>query len=551
MTDQDPRDPAPPAGASPPPSAPPSIPAGARRAKEEMDRQRRAIQRRFRETAAEEARRADENESSRSSTSLPRIVPVDEQPEEREAPVDPSAETSMSLVPERPVPRRLIVPPRAPRPDVVDLIDPLMADDGTLDFDDGSSDFGRPERSAAAAGGTAAIVGGGAALGGDELDAISEAARDRRRTRDRRSRFGAVAVSAVLHVGVIAVLALLTWGAVQSPAPEPTVGMSDTPVPPGPMGPAGGSAAAADASADTATTAAPAAAVTAPVPAPPAPSLEAVASPALSSPAVRVADAMSALAGELAAETAAPTPGAGAGGAKGQLAGTSAGFQQLAGSMGQAGLDVVLVLDATESMGPTIGAARSRLMDLIDVLSGVLDSEDADDERLRIGIVAFKDYGDEYGLDAIDGTPLTSDVNTVRTFLDSVVASGGGDVPEPVNVGLAAAADRRMGWERGRRKVVVLIGDAPVHAGGRDDALRIAAAFKRQGDGTMSVLDTGQRRGSVLPDFAAIANAGGGSAIQLTDVDGFWRSLIVGIFGSEYAADVDTIVERYVGRADD
>ncbi|MFK7961261.1 MAG: VWA domain-containing protein [Phycisphaerales bacterium] len=385
----------------------------------------------------------------------------------------------------------------------------------------------------------------------DATSAGERRAEERHGRSGRRSRIGSLGLSALIHGGLIVVLGLLSWGAASDPDPAPTVGVADTPRPPGPMGGSGGSALAAERTNEQPTTSAAAAAMSVQVPAPPAPSLEAVASPAQSSPAMSQAEAASALAGALAAETAAPVSGAGAGGTGGTLSGTSSGFRDLAGAMGQSGLDVVLVLDTTESMGPTLGAARERLLDLVSVLTGVLDSEDANAERLRIGVVAFKDYGDEYGLDAVDGTPLTGDIDRVRTFLESLVASGGGDVPEPIHVALAAAADRRMGWKRGRRKCVVLIGDAPVHASGRDEAVKIARAFKRQGDGTISVLDTDQRRGSVLSDFAAIATQGGGSAMQLTDVDAFWRAVIVGIFGEQYAADVDVIVDRYAGHDHD
>ena len=57
--------------------------------------------------------------------------------------------------------------------------------------------------------------------------------------------------------------------------------------------------------------------------------------------------------------------------------------------------------------------------------------------------------------------PFTSDVSKVRQDLSSLFATGGGDGPEAVTAGLAAAL--AMDWRKHASKMVVLIADAPPH----------------------------------------------------------------------------------------
>lgn len=246
--------------------------------------------------------------------------------------------------------------------------------------------------------------------------------------------------------------------------------------------------------------------------------------------------------------------GAGPGGA-GLLEGTSGDFRRRAAGLGRQGLDVVLVVDATDSMAPYIEQAKQRLSDVVDVLTGVLSGGAEAPARglVRFGVVAFKDYGDEYGLDATVSLPLTEDVGKVREFIGQVAPGGGGDDPEPIHRALRKATDNdAMGWRRGRSMVVLLVGDAPVHLTGRDTAVTIADDFAERPDATINTIDVGgvgsqggPRRMTILPDFQRIATAGKGEAFLLSDEDRFWSHLIVSVFGERFARDVDLILEKY------
>lgn len=225
--------------------------------------------------------------------------------------------------------------------------------------------------------------------------------------------------------------------------------------------------------------------------------------------------------------------------------GMGKGFGDYLSDLGGRGLDVVIVLDATDSMEPFIEEARQRLHAIMDVITGLVPGT-------RFGVVAYKDYGDEYGADAVRSLPLTNEAQPVRRFINDVVAGGGGDIPEPIHEALRRATDRNeMAWGTRRKKVIILVGDSPIHSTGRQAALDAARTFGR-GGGTINVIDVGatgtgeaQRR-TVQPDLQRIAEEGRGSAFLLRQDDAFWRHLITSVFDQRFAGDVDAIIDKYV-----
>ena len=225
--------------------------------------------------------------------------------------------------------------------------------------------------------------------------------------------------------------------------------------------------------------------------------------------------------------------------------GASEGFQKMVGGIRGKGLDVVFVIDATNSMDGVIAQAKERANDIIGVITGVLAKDGKPPHNIRFGVVAYKDYGDEYGVAAAKAIALTNDFDAVRHFIDQIIVGGGGDTPEPIHEALKAATSKPMGWTRKGMSIIVLIGDSPVHPGGRRDALNQARGFVNKYLGTVNVIDVGTGHQSVLQDFADIAKAGNGTASRLASEDAFWEDLIVSVFGQRFEQDVRLIVERY------
>ena len=119
-------------------------------------------------------------------------------------------------------------------------------------------------------------------------------------------------------------------------------------------------------------------------------------------------------------------------------------------------LDLVFLLDTTGSMSGEIREAKERVRELTEALRTARPNE-----RVRVGVVAYKDKGDAY---LTKVSPLSEDVEVSFQFLGALTADGGGDTPEDVLAGLTAAL-RELSWDMGpdTERQVFIIADAPPH----------------------------------------------------------------------------------------
>lgn len=118
-------------------------------------------------------------------------------------------------------------------------------------------------------------------------------------------------------------------------------------------------------------------------------------------------------------------------------------------------LEMVFVLDTTGSMGGLIEGAKQRIWGII---NEVMQKESH--PGVRVGLVAYRDIGDEYVTKIL---PLTDDLDKVYTTLMDYQASGGGDQPENVRKALAEGV-RQAGWSKSKKgiaQIIFLVGDAP------------------------------------------------------------------------------------------
>jgi Mg-chelatase subunit ChlD len=259
--------------------------------------------------------------------------------------------------------------------------------------------------------------------------------------------------------------------------------------------------------------------------------------------------------------------GHGSGTGPGTGSGSGPGLGGVLDEMRTKGLDVVFVIDASASMLPYTEQSKKRLREIVSVVSQLVAGTKvtegvAGKSGIRFGIVAFKDYGDEYGPEATRSLPLTQDVAKLQKTLDDIAAGGGGDIPEPLNEALKAATSSKMGWSRQRKNVIVMVTDAPCHSLTREAAMQEARSFAKQLSGQINVIDVGGvirpaegttrpaqqalARTGVLADLQGIAREGGGSAFLLQDDQAFWRHLIVSIFGQRFEQDIQQIIDTYV-----
>ena len=114
-------------------------------------------------------------------------------------------------------------------------------------------------------------------------------------------------------------------------------------------------------------------------------------------------------------------------------------------------VDVVLCVDTTDTMADAIEAIKSRL-------PGLLAKRTGDFPAYRLGLVAYKDYFEEYLYKRYD---FTRDLSAFSLNLATLRSGGGRDVPEAVFEALYAALEE-FSWSAEKR-VVILVGDAPPH----------------------------------------------------------------------------------------
>lgn len=125
-------------------------------------------------------------------------------------------------------------------------------------------------------------------------------------------------------------------------------------------------------------------------------------------------------------------------------------------------IELVFALDTTGSMGGLIHAAKEKIWS---IATNMAQADQA--PEIRIGLVAFRDRGDEYITKVID---LSSDLDSVYAQLMDFSANGGGDGPESVNQALHDAV-HKISWSQDNDafQVIFLVGDAPPHMDYQDD----------------------------------------------------------------------------------
>jgi Mg-chelatase subunit ChlD len=119
-------------------------------------------------------------------------------------------------------------------------------------------------------------------------------------------------------------------------------------------------------------------------------------------------------------------------------------------------IDVCFVLDTTGSMSGLIEGAKQKIWSIANEITRARPAPD-----IRIGLIGYRDRGDEYVTKAFD---LTNDIDAVYANLQAFRAAGGGDPPESVNEALHEAVNK-MAWSQDRKvlKIIFLVGDAPPH----------------------------------------------------------------------------------------
>ena len=141
------------------------------------------------------------------------------------------------------------------------------------------------------------------------------------------------------------------------------------------------------------------------------------------------------------------------------------------------GVDVVFVMDATASMEEELGAVRSSMATIVQVLRRLSD-------EVNVGFVAYIDRSVPWVIPIKKVTRDPQGEANLRQLLHGISEIrlvGNEDWPEDVCGGLAKATSMRWPQPGDRRQIIVLIGDARTHPEDRQRSLRIVESWAAAG----------------------------------------------------------------------
>jgi Mg-chelatase subunit ChlD len=181
-------------------------------------------------------------------------------------------------------------------------------------------------------------------------------------------------------------------------------------------------------------------------------------------------------------------------------------------------LEIVFVLDTTGSMGALLDGAKLRIWGIVNEVMQESHSS------VRIGLVAYRDRGDEYVTKVL---PLTADLDQVYTTLMDYKAVGGGDEEEDVRTALADAV-YKINWSAAApdlAQIVFLVGDAPPHNDYRNsaDTLNTAVNAVRKGI-IVNTIQCGSMA-ETRRAWQAIADNGNGQYFAIADDGGVQQTV--------------------------
>jgi hypothetical protein len=176
-------------------------------------------------------------------------------------------------------------------------------------------------------------------------------------------------------------------------------------------------------------------------------------------------------------------------------------------------VELVFALDTTGSMGGLIEGAKQKIWSLASFVAQGQPTPD-----LRVGLIAYRDIGDEYVTRVFD---LDGDLDRVSRRLRGFVAAGGGDGPEHVARALDESV-HKISWSAAPEvvKVIYLVGDAPAHTDYQDgyDYQRAARAAARQGIQLHTILCGGDPAAAEM--WRRIASLGRGEFMAINQDGG-------------------------------
>src|SRR5215470_13430845 len=237
----------------------------------------------------------------------------------------------------------------------------------------------------------------------------------------------------------------------------------------------------------------------------------------------------------------------------GGVGGLGGSFGDYVGGLRKVGLDLVLVIDTTESMQFVIDEVKEHATSLVENLQRMVPTA-------RVGVVVYRDKGDEY---VVKWSDLSFKTDKLRSFISNIRAAGGGDWEEAVLEGVEAAV-HELSWRKKSKKIIILIGGSPPHPEDVKPLEELVRKF-RQDNGSLSTIDVTDHlhlsfnrelwhslygnKPFVAPPkpefykqvtdvYGDLAKDGGGELIELADDKKLIRDVLVLTFGSRWKTEM-------------
>jgi len=180
-------------------------------------------------------------------------------------------------------------------------------------------------------------------------------------------------------------------------------------------------------------------------------------------------------------------------------------------------VDIAFVVDATGSMADEIEFLKTDM-------ENVLQKANADYEgvNLNAATVVYRDSGDEYLTKHVD---FDDNLLTPLNFIKMQSASGGGDMPEAVEVALHTAMDSLHWSKEARTRLLFLVLDAPPHDYARDEMFVLMKKAAAMGIRIIPIVCSGADKSTEFM-MRNLALATNGTYVFLTDDSGIGLSHI-------------------------
>jgi len=201
-------------------------------------------------------------------------------------------------------------------------------------------------------------------------------------------------------------------------------------------------------------------------------------------------------------------------------------------------VDIVFVLDVTESMQPYIDAVKQNIISFAQDLQ-------ANSRDYRLGLVTFEDYVvSEYpDCNCAYRNKMTSNVHEFTDWVSGLHAGGGGDIPEDQLDALAYAASFPFRPEA--EGIIIVITDAPPHhdGDGSENTQHDQAFWDHHKRGEQVTSETGTKVAALLkkngltlyavvpppfiaPEYQEIVDATHGKSYNIITEEGRFASLV-------------------------